>query len=104
MPPSRIEQIEAMLADRPRDIMLRYMLGMELIREGDESRYLPVFRDLMAENYVPAFFRLAQQFVALERIEEARTVLREGIELARQQDDPKTASEMSELLASIGSL
>lgn len=102
MSPSRLEQIETMLAERPRDTMLRYMLAMELIRESDEGRYLALFRELMAEQYVPAFFRLAQQLVALDQIEEARSVLRDGIEIARQQNDPKTAGEMGELLASIG--
>ena len=45
----------------------------------------------------------AQQLADLQRIEEARALLREGIEQARHQDDTHAAGEMSELLASLGS-
>jgi hypothetical protein len=42
--------------------------------------------------------------VRLERIDEARRWLREGIEAARQQGNAHAAGEMSELLASLGAL
>jgi hypothetical protein len=40
--------------------------------------------------------------VQLERIDEARTALRDGIEQARRQGNAHAAGEMSELLASLG--
>jgi hypothetical protein len=45
----------------------------------------------------------AQHLVARERIEEARSTLREGIEEARRQGNAHAAGEMSELLMSLGS-
>jgi hypothetical protein len=42
--------------------------------------------------------------VELQRIDEARGVLRKGIEIARQQGDLHAAGEMSELLADLGQL
>ncbi len=35
---TRREKIEAMLADEPRDVFLRYSLAMELDKEGDEAK------------------------------------------------------------------
>lgn len=102
MTQTRREQIEAMLLQQPQDRMLRYMLAMECMRDNDSQRSLSLFRELMTEDYVPAYFRAAQQLVTLDETDDARTVLRSGIELARQQGDPKTAGEMSELLASLG--
>lgn len=95
-----------MLADDPQDVFLRYSLAMELDKEGDNSASLAKFAELTRENpsYVPAFFMAAQQLTRLERVDEARTFLRDGIEAARQQGNAHAAGEMSEYLASLGSL
>jgi hypothetical protein len=51
--------------------------------------------------HVPSFFMAAQKLVREERIEEARTLLRDGIEAARAQGDAHAAGEMGEFLASL---
>jgi len=101
---SRREQIEAMLADDPADTFLRYSLAMELDKEGEHDASLAKFAELQVADppYVPAFFMAAKQLVRLERIEEARAALRDGIEQAREQGNSHAASEMSELLAALG--
>ena len=95
-----------MLADDPADAFLRYSLAMELDKEGDHDRSLAEFANLMtaAPPYVPAFFMSAQQLARLNRIAEARTALRSGIDHARTTGDSHAAAEMSEFLASLGSL
>ncbi len=94
-----------MLADDPHDQFLRYSLAMECDKEGDHERSLTEFAALQldATPYVPAFFMAAQQLARLERVPEARTSLREGIEQARRQGNGHAASEMSEFLVSLGS-
>jgi hypothetical protein len=101
---SRREKIEAMLADEPGDVFLRYSLAMELDREGAHDASLTRFNELTrdATPYVPAFFMAAQQLARLDRINEARTYLRDGIEQARVQGNSHAAGEMSEFLASLG--
>jgi len=66
---------------------------------GDQARAARVALLALPELDSPA----AQQLVALERIDEARGVLRDGIESARMQGNSHAAGEMSELLASLGS-
>lgn len=101
---SRRGKIEAMLAQDPRDTMLRYMLAMELDKEGQHALSLEYLRGLMEDQppHVPSFFRAAQQLQRLARVEEARSVLRVGIEEARRQNDLHAAGEMGELLAHLG--
>jgi len=105
MTTSRREKIEAMLADEPGDIFLRYSLAMELDKEGNHEESLGQLHELATDSppYVPAFFMAAQQLARLARVEEARAKLREGIEVARTQGDSHAAAEMGELLASLGS-
>lgn len=103
---SRREQIEAMLADDPHDTFLRYALAMELDGAGENDRSLDLLQGLIVDSppYVPAFFMAGQQLAKLGRIDEARAVLRDGIEQARAQNDLHAAGEMSEFLGSLGTL
>ncbi len=101
---NRKEKIEAMLADTPGDLFLRYSLAMELRQEGNHEQSLEKLGELTREAtpYVPAFFMAAQQLADLERVDEARTFLRDGIEQAQAQGDSHAAAEMSEFLGMLG--
>ena len=103
---SRREKFEAMLADDPDDQFLRYALAMELEKAGEHERSLEYLQGLMADQpgHVASFFMAGQHLAKQGRIEEARTVLRDGIEQARQQGESHAAGEMSEFLAGLGTL
>lgn len=102
--PTRREKIEALLAEDPADAFLRYSLAMELDKLGESEESLTLYRGLTRDTppYVPAYFMAAQQLARLERIEESRELLRDGIEIARQQGNSHAAGEMSEFLAGLG--
>jgi thioredoxin-like negative regulator of GroEL len=103
---SRRERIEAMLSEDPGDTFLRYSLAMELQKEGAHDASLNLLGELMQSEppYIAAFFMSAKQLVQLGRIEQARAALRDGIESARAQGDHHAASEMGELLATLGQM
>lgn len=100
----RLRKIQTMLEDEPQDTFLRYSLAMEQEKIGEHDASESGLRGLMADQtpYVPAFFMLGQHLAARDRVNEARTVLRDGIEAARQQKNDHAAGEMSEFLASLG--
>jgi hypothetical protein len=104
--PSRREKIETLLKLEPQDQFLRYGLAVEYDNEDRHEESLALFQSLMADQtpHVPSFLRGAQLLAKLDRIGEARSVLREGIEVARQQGELHAAGEMGELLASLGAL
>ena len=95
-----------MLQDEPQDQFLRYSLACEYDNEDRTDESLALFRSLMSDQppHVHSFLRGAQLLVKLDRIADARTALREGIEIARQQGESHAAGEMGELLASLGSM
>jgi len=103
---SRREKIEAMLKLEPQDQFLRYGLAGEYDSEERYDESLALFQGLMQDSppHVPSFLRGAQLLVKLDRIADARAVLRDGIEIARQQGEMHAAGEMGELLASLGAL
>ena len=95
--PNRRSQIEAMLVEEPHDIFLRYSLAMELEKEGEHDASLTKLTELMEEDtpYVPAFFMAGQQLARLDRLDDAKSVLRNGIDQAQQSGDSHAAAEMS---------
>ena len=105
MTTSRIDKIQAMLLEDPRDSFLRYTLAMEFRKLDENEKSLKLLAELANNDnpkYVAAFFMAAQQLVELDRLDEARTFLRDGIDEARRQDNQHAAAEMSELLSEIG--
>lgn len=103
--PTRLDKIRTLLLDEPHDQFLRYSLAMELDKAGEHEASLATFAELAGEEppYVAAFFMAAQQLTRLERINEARELLRAGIEAARAVGDGHAAGEMAEFLAGLGS-
>ncbi len=101
---TRRQKIESMLSEEPHDVFLRYSLALELVNEQQCEPAIVILQQLSVENppYVPAFFRCAQIMADLNRIAEARTFLREGVEAARAQGDLHAAAEMSEMLSDLG--
>ncbi|MDG1874860.1 MAG: hypothetical protein P8J27_13175 [Mariniblastus sp.] len=100
---SRREQLESMLADSPEDTFLRYALAMELENEDENEKSLALHQSLMKETppYVPSFFMSGQQLANLDRIDEARQILAQGIEQAEAQNNLHAAGEMRQFLDSL---
>lgn len=103
---SRREHLEEMLKSDPQDEFLRYGLAMEYRKEAELDKALDLMGDLMsnAPPHVPSFLMAAQILVEQNRVTEARTVLRDGIEAAREQGNSHAAGEMGELLSQLGEL
>ena len=103
---TRREKIEEMLKAEPDDVFLRYGLAVELDNEERYEESLALFVGLTKNTppHVPSFFRGAQLLARVDRIDEARALLRDGIEAARQQNNSHAAAEMGEFLATLGSM
>jgi predicted Zn-dependent protease len=100
----RRRKIEAMLAEDPDDVFLRYSLALAMEADGEWEAALEILESLgRAEPaYVPALQMSGQMLVAHGQVEAARRALREGIEQARSQGQSHAAAEMAELLTTLG--
>ena len=100
---SRREQIEQMLRDEPNDPELRYMLAMEHASNGDDAAAVRCFEELLAycPDYAPGYHQGARALVRLNRVEEARAMLRQGIPVATRKNDLHATGEMQDLLTSL---
>ena len=97
------QQIEEMLAESPDDPELRYFLAMEYVSQRDDEGAAKQFRDLIAvaPDHVPAYLMAGQVYMRLGRPDDARAVLRRGIEAARRKGDQHARDEMQGFLESL---
>ncbi len=101
---SRRQRLEEMLAENPDDPFLRYGLAMEHLGAGEDEQGCNLLQEIIARTpaYVPAYVQAGQVLVRLDRLEDARRVYQQGIEVARRQGDQHAAEEMTDFLGQLG--
>jgi len=101
---SRLEQLQKLLAAEPQDVFVNFALAMELFKAGRHEEALAQFGKVseLDPDYVPAYFQKGNSLMTLGRREEAKAVLRQGVEAARRTGNSHAASEMTELLDAMG--
>jgi tetratricopeptide (TPR) repeat protein len=97
---SRLATLEEILAANPNDAFARYALGLEYSGSGETEAALAEFHRLLEANpdYVNGYFMAAQTLARVERTDEARTLLRQGIDCARRTRNQHALAEMEGML------
>ncbi|MBI4718900.1 MAG: tetratricopeptide repeat protein [Planctomycetes bacterium] len=100
----RREKLEALLQSSPDDPFLHFGLAMELAKEGDVASALARFDRVIEldHGYAPAFYHKGSVLIASGRFDEARAVLRAGVQAARAAGNAHAESEMQALLDTAG--
>ena len=95
-----MEILLSMVAKNPRDSFARYGLAMEYANTGDLERAVAEYRALIGMNpdYAAAYFHGGQALEKLGRLEEARQVYQQGIEVTGRTGDQHTQSELQAAL------
>ena len=96
MPSTRLDVLKSIVEQKPGDCFARYGLAMEYRNTGDLEAAMGEFRALMAANpdYGPAYFHGGQTLERMGRVEEAREVYLQGIEVTARAGDQHARSEM----------
>jgi predicted Zn-dependent protease len=98
---SRLEQIRALIADDPRDAMLRFALGNEYFQRGD---YAAAIESLNAAleidpEYAFVYIQLAQAYERGGQIDLARQTIEAGRGPARRNGDPNLMRQLDDIAA-----
>jgi Flp pilus assembly protein TadD len=100
MPSTRLDILKSIVERSPTDCFARYGLAMEYRNTGDLEAAIGEFRTLMAAHpdYAPAYFHGGQTLERIGRVEEAREVYRQGIDVTARGRDQHARSEMQSAL------
>jgi tetratricopeptide (TPR) repeat protein len=94
---SRIEQIKKFLEETPEDAFLLHALAMEYLSLGDKLSAIACFEKNISlhADYLGSYYQLAILLAQEGNLEKARHYFDKGIEIAKQIQDLKTASELA---------
>jgi tetratricopeptide (TPR) repeat protein len=100
----RITMLTDVLTQNPNDTFARYGLAMEYSNSGKTEEALQEFEKLLATNpdYAAGYFMAAQTLTRVDRTEEARKMLKDGIAAAQRTGNSHALSEMQGMLAELG--
>jgi tetratricopeptide (TPR) repeat protein len=100
----RIGTLNEVLSRDPSNAFARYGLAMEFANSGQTEQALAEFSKLLSANpdYAAGYFMAAQTLVKVDRTDEAKTMLQNGITAAQRKGDSHAASEMQGMLDEVG--
>lgn len=97
---SRVEILKTMLEQNPADSFARYALAQELANNGQLEQAAGEYRALLAanSNYAAAYFHGGQALEKLGRVDEARQLYAQGIEVTMRSGDSHARAELEAAL------
>jgi tetratricopeptide (TPR) repeat protein len=97
---ARVAALQEILKGNPNDAFARYALGLEYSGAGETETALAEFAKLLEAHpdYTNGYFMAAQTLARAERTDEARIMLRRGIESAQRTDNRHALSEMEAMM------
>jgi Flp pilus assembly protein TadD len=100
MQKSRIEVLQEFLAANPADLFARYGLAQEYLTRGQAEQALEQFHELLRANpnYAAAYYHTGRALEQLGRLDEAREIYRQGIEVTGRIGDLHAKSELQAAL------
>ena len=96
----RLQMLKDLLTRDPNNQLARYGLGMEYSTRGDVESAVSEFKNLLQINpdYANAYFMAAQTLAKVDRTDEAKQLLMQGITAAARTGNGHAQSEMQAML------
>jgi predicted Zn-dependent protease len=96
----RLQMFDKLIAQGSRDPFVRYARALELRGLGETEQALQALDEVRAlhPEYVPTFLMAGQIASGLERIEDARAWLTQGVAVAKAARDEHARSELQAAL------
>lgn len=101
MATNRLDILKQMVAQDPNNSFARYGLGMEYANSGALEEAVGEFEQLIKQdaNYAAAYFHGGQALEKLGRVEHARAMYQQGIEVTTRKGDAHTRAEIEAALS-----
>ena len=95
----RLAQLQAMLAEEPGDLFLRYAITLELKRAGNMEQAITDLESILHEHpdHIASYYQLAIMLADLGRTADAITVCKAGSMQCLVTGDRKARAELMEL-------
>lgn len=97
---SRLEQLLEMLKSEPEDSFLNYALALEYANLNQLNKAIEIIEEVLKKdkNYLGAYYQLGQLYEQVSNTEKAIQTYNNGIQIAKEQKNNKTLSELNQAL------
>src|SRR5215467_4039386 len=101
---NRLEILQNMVVQNPKDSFSRYGLAMEYANSGALDKAIVEYEALLGFNpdYSAAYYHGGQALEKLGRLDDARNMYRRGLEATRRTGDAHTNGEIQAALDILG--
>jgi tetratricopeptide (TPR) repeat protein len=102
----RLNRLLQMHDDDPKDPFLLYAIAMEYNNGNKHLKALEYYERLTNEheNYVGTYYHLAKLYEKLNKVEDAETCYKKGMEIARKIGDSHAFNELQSAFASFNGI
>ena len=89
-----------MLRDEPNDSFLNYALALEYAKANNLTKAIELIEAVLTrdENYLGAYYQLGSYYELTGQKQNAISIYKKGIAIAKQQNNKKTLGELNEAL------
>jgi len=100
----RLAMLDKLIAQGSDEPFVRYARALELRSAGQLAETLDAFSELrgLHEDYVPTYLMAGQVAIELERDDQARDWLQQGLRVAKAAGDEHARSELQQALDELG--
>ncbi len=97
---NKIDQLQEFLKENPKDTFLRYALALEYVKDNEINLAITIFEELILNDpqYLATYFQFGQLLAELGQNIRAELVFKNGIEIAKLQNNSKTCQELEQAL------
>lgn len=97
---SKIKQLARQIKHNPGDSFSKFALALEFRKQGEFKKARILFEDILSNDpeYVGVYYHLGKLYEALDRLDDAQSLYKKGIKIAREQDEKRTEKELREAL------
>ena len=103
MPNRRLDKLLEMLKIQPEDSFLIYAVGFEYEAIGEDAKAMTYYYEILERHpdYLPVYYQGGLLVAKMGKSDKAVSLFKQGIELAKVQNDKKTLRELNEALFEI---
>ena len=99
----KIRDLAAQLKEHPDDSFTKFALALELLKKDDVKKAKVLFESILKQDpdYLGVYYHLGKLYERTGRMKHAQQMFTDGLKIAKQQNNERTALELKEALETI---